>query len=161
MKLRFSQKGQALTEMLLVIPILCLMAAGLIQFTQLFLAKNAFEQACGLAARDYAASEIDDTQFIEDAWDNLGDAQRYFIPGTLLTVPSPGSSSTANLLTNNLGALGSLFSKIKSVLVNYSGQKWLIRIQFRAPIFFGTLFPGGLTFQTQLAVLKYPEEGAQ
>jgi hypothetical protein len=151
------QNGQALTEMALVIPILCLMAAGLIQFTQLFLAKNTFEQACGLAARDYAAGEIDDTQFNQDAWENLGEDQRNFIPGSISAVPIPGSSSVANLLTNNLGVLGPLLSKIKSVFVNYTGKKWLVTIQFKGPPFFGLLFPGGLTFQTQLAVLKYPE----
>jgi hypothetical protein len=157
MKNSFARRGQALTEMILVVPILCLMAAGLIQFTQLFLAKNAFEQACGLAARDYAAAEIDDTQFSEDAWDSLGENQRYFIPGTLLAVPLSGSSSVANLLTNNLGVLGSLFSKLKSIFINYSSKKWSVTVQFKGPPFFGLLFPGGLTFQTQLAITKYPE----
>lgn len=153
--------GQSLTEIILVIPILCLMATGLIQFTQLFLAKNAFEQACGLAARDYAASEIDDTEFNKDAWENLGDSQRYFVPGSLSAATVPGSSSVANLLTNNLGVLGPLLSKIKSVFVNYTGKKWSVSVQFKGPPFFGVLFPGGLTFQTQLGVLKYPEVQVQ
>jgi hypothetical protein len=157
MKPSSPQKGQALTEMVLVIPILCLMAAGLIQFTHLFLAKNAFEQACGLAARDYAAGGIDGSQFTGDAWENLGENQRYFIPGSLSAVPIPGSTSAANLLTDNLGVLGPLLSKIKSVFVNYAGKKWIVTVRFKGPPFFGMLFPGGLAFQTQLAVLKYPE----
>ncbi len=151
------QRGQALTEMILVIPLLCLMAAGLIQFSQLFLAQNAFDQACGLAARDFAASEIDDTLFSQDAWENLGPDQKYFIPSSIVSVPLSGSSSTSNLLINNLNVLGPLFSKLKSVFVNYSGEKRLVTIQFKGPAFFGLIFPTGITFQTQLAVLKYPE----
>ncbi len=152
-----SQMAQALTEMILVIPMLCLMGAGLIQFTQIFLAKNAFDQACGLAARDYAASEIDDTQFIQDAWENLGEDQRYFIPGSLQTESFTANPSFIDLLTKNFSVLGPVFSKLKSVVSNYSGKNWRVSIQFKGPPFFGVLFPGGLTFQTQLAVLKYPE----
>jgi hypothetical protein len=152
-------EGQALAEMVLVIPILCLMAAGLIQFSQMFLAKNAFEQACGLAARDYAASEIDDTQFTIDAWENLGSDQKYFIAGSLQALPLTPSPSFLGHFTQNLPVLGPLYSKLKTIVSNYCEKKWVATIQYKGVPIFASLFPLGIRFQTQLAVMKYPEVG--
>lgn len=150
-------EGQALTEMVLVLPLLCLMAAGLIQFSQMFLAKIAFEQACGLAARDYAASEIDDNQFTNDAWEDLGSDQKYFIYSSLQASALTPSLSALGRLTQNLPCLGPLYSKLKSFVSNYTEKKWVATIQYKATPFFAPLFPNGILFQTQLAVIKYPE----
>ena len=155
-KFHLNPNGQALTEMLLVIPMLFLMTAGMVQFAFLFMAKTSFEHACGQAARDYAGQKIDPTIFSDDIWRNLGTEQRFFNKETLLAVPSPTSSLVAQTFLGNIDILGPLISKIKSSLLNYSGKKWTVVIFFKSAPFFGVVFPAGIPFQTELAILKYP-----
>ena len=73
-----------MTEMIIVIPLLFLLAAGMIQFTFLFMAKISFEHACGQSARDYAFKKIDPTLLSEDIWKNLGSEQVFFSKETIL-----------------------------------------------------------------------------
>ncbi len=154
-----SEKGQALTEMLIVIPLLFLMVAGMTQFSILFLARSAFEQSCGQAARKYAAGRLNNSNsFSDEVWANLENYQSYFRRETLVVVPAPTQSLVANSFLNNTGFLGPLISKIKSSLFNYSGQKWIVTIRYNSIPLFGTLFPAGIPFQTELAVLKYPDQ---
>jgi len=144
-------------EMLIVIPILCMMAAGVAQFAILFQAQSSFEHACGLAARYYAAGELDPNGFAEEVWDDLGSDQKYFTPGSILAVPIPTQSIASSGWLDRLNLLGPLVSKIKQFTVNYTGQKWFVTIHYHSAPFFGLLFPGGLVLKTQLAVLKYPD----
>ncbi len=146
-----------MTEFLIVIPLLLLMAAGMVQFYLLLTARSSFEHACGTAARYYAAGEIDPEDFEGEAWDDLGDDQRFFIPGTLHVFPLAGAPSSASLFTNRMSVFGPLLSKLKDYAFNYTGRKWVVTIQYRGTPFFGYLFYNGLCLQTQLAVLRYPE----
>jgi hypothetical protein len=156
-----NQEGQALTEMLIVIPLLFLFAAGMIQFSALFLAKTSFEHACGQAARNFAAGNLDSSEFSKNIWDNLGRYQRFFDQGTLIVIQGQTSSLVSQDFLNNLdntSRFGPYLSKIKSILLNYTGQKWNVVINYKSPPLFGLIFPTGIPLQTDLAVLKYPDQ---
>ncbi len=157
MKTHEKNNGQGMTEFLIVIPLLLLMAAGMVQFYLLFAARSSFEHACGTAARYYAAGEIEPKDFASEAWDDLGDDQHFFIPGTLRAFPIAATSSLTSLFTNRMNIFGPLLSKLKDYALNYTGQKWLVSIQYRGSPFFGYLFHNGLCLETQLAVMRYPE----
>ena len=147
-----------MVEILMAFPVLCLLGAGAIQFAVLFQARASFEHACGIAGRYYAGGQLDPNAFSQEVWNDLGPDQKYFTPGTVLAVPIPTQSIVASGFLNRLGLLGPLVSKIKAFTVNYTGQKWFVSIHFRSMPFFGILFPAGLIFTTQLAVLKYPDQ---
>jgi TadE-like protein len=156
-------KGQALAETLLVIPILALLAFGLVQFAVFFSAKSAFEYACGQMARQYACGRISAGGDLSDSiWNALGSYQRFFNAGTLQISASPFTSQVADpfLSTAALmpGPAGSFLSKAQGALLNYSGQTWIITLQYDGLPFSRLLMPNGVRIQTQLAVLKYPAE---
>ncbi len=156
-KNRSKQTGQALVEMLLVIPLLFLITAGAIQFTMLFQARNAFDKACGEAARQYAANQVKDSSAIAEAiWKDMGFYQSYFNQQSLsISVQAP-QATIANTFLNAIGSLGPLAAKIKSYLINYTGQSWTVTIYCTPPSLITIIFPNGISFQNKLTILKYP-----
>jgi Flp pilus assembly protein TadG len=158
-KIELHNNGQALTEMLLVIPLLCLLLAGTIQFTILFQARSAFDQACGNEERKYAANLTQDSASItEDIWKNLGSYQTYFNKSSIkLDVQAP-QPSAASVIFNALGNLGPLADKVKSYFINYTGQSWTVTINCTPPALMAFLFPNGIPFKSQFTVLKYPSQ---
>jgi len=153
-----NQRGQAMAELLLSFSLLLLLAAGMVQFTLLFSAKTSFEQACGQAARHFAAGQMQTADFAQDVWVSLGSNQRFFDQTTLQVSPSATSSLVGQSFLDNTGPLGPFIAKVKSVLLNYSGQKWVIRIEYKAAPILSGIFSKGIPFQTELAVLKYPAQ---
>jgi|SRR5665213_47591 len=149
--------GQALVEMLLVIPLLFLLAAGAIQFTILFQARSAFDKACGEAARQYAANQLKDSSAITDSiWNDMGFYQSYFNKQSLNISTQAPQASIADTFFNALDALGPLATEIKSYLISYTGQTWIVTICCTSPSLVAVIFPSGIPFQSQLTVLKYP-----
>jgi Flp pilus assembly protein TadG len=158
-----NRKGQALTETILIIPLLALLIFGLVQFAVFFSAKSAFEFACGQMARQYACGRISEGVDLSDLiWNALGSYQRFFNAGSLQISASPFTSqigtpflSTAALMP---GSASSFLSKAQGALLNYSGQTWVITLQYSGLPFSHFFMPNGVRIQTQLAVLKYPSE---
>jgi Flp pilus assembly protein TadG len=149
--------GQALVEMLLAIPLLFLLTAGAIQFTILFQARSAFEKACGEAARQYAANRLKDSAAITDAvWKDMGPYQSYFRKQSLRISTQAPQAAIADTFFNAIGSLGPWASKVKSYLINYTGQSWTVTVNCVPPSLVAVLFPDGIPFQSQLTVLKYP-----
>ncbi len=134
-------RGQALVEAVLALPLLLLLAAGVAQFSQLFLARVQFEHACGEAARRYVAGKVDANHLGDAVWDNLGVYQPLFdrkgvqVAGTRL---SPAASSYGLLP------------------VEYGGQRWTVTAVCKATPLFGLLWKGGVPFKTRLAALRHP-----
>jgi Flp pilus assembly protein TadG len=152
-----NQTGQALVEMLLVIPMLFLLTAGAIQFTMLFQARNAFDKACGEAARQYAANQLKDSSAITDTiWKDMGFYQSYFNKQSLSISTQAPKATIANTFFNAIDGLGPLAAKIKSYLINYTGHAWTVTICCRPPSLVAVIFPVGIPFQSQLTILKYP-----
>jgi len=149
--------GQALIEMLLVIPLLFLLTASALQFTMLFQARNAFDKACGEAARQYAANQLKDSSSITSTiWNDMGFYQSYFDKESLNISTQVPQTTIADTFFNAIDVLGPLVSKIKSYLINYTGQSWIVTIHCTPPSLIAVLFPNGIPFQSQLTVLKYP-----
>jgi hypothetical protein len=147
-------KGQALSEMIVAIPLLFLLAAGMVQFTFLFLSYVQFEHACGEAARQYAAGVINKESLGPQITRELGTHSRYFdIDSLSVTVAAPGTSSASKIektrnATENIPMVHWGF--------NYDGAKWKVRVRFKPPFFFKLIFPAGVPFSTTLQVYRYP-----
>jgi Flp pilus assembly protein TadG len=154
---RRSDMGQALVEMLLVIPLLCLMIIGIVQIALLFQAENAFEKSCADASRKYAAHLLQTPSDITiDIWNNLGSYQNYFQKQSLNLSNQAPNSTIVDTFMNNVGPLGPLLSRIKSYLINYSEQNWTITINCQPSSMTTLLFPSGIQFKSQLSFLRYP-----
>jgi hypothetical protein len=156
-------RGQALAEIVLVIPILFLMAAGLSQFWIFFTAKAYLEQACGQTARLYAAGALNGNDHLADQiWLALGPGRRFFSPSNIDVTGTSTSTMLSNsflpAINNIPPPIGPLIAKATGSLLNYTGQKWIIRARFDALPLFRVLFPAGLSVTTQMAVLKYPAQ---
>lgn len=151
-------KGQALTEMLITIPLLFLMAAGMVQFMLFFMAKTTFEHACGQAARNFAGGNLEPEAFPGQIWKNLAEDQRFFNHSSLLVTQASTQTIAANIFLNQTGILGSFITKIKDYFLNYNGYKWIVSIRYNSLPLFGVVFPNGITVKTELAVLKYPSK---
>ncbi|HVZ80576.1 MAG TPA: TadE/TadG family type IV pilus assembly protein [bacterium] len=147
------QRGQALHEMLVVIPLLILLAAGLAQLTLVIRAKIAFEDACGKAARIFALGDIRSKDLGPSLWENLGPDQKYFDQGSILVSARQPNSLLGGDLQEDLGFLGMV---MKEGLFNYGGADWIVTIRYRGAPVLGPLFPNGILFKAQLAVLRHP-----
>ena len=154
-----------MVEMVLAITITFLMLAGVIQLSILFEARVQFDHACGEAARQYDTRSINtDEEFQTEIWDNLGYFKQFFDKSSIqVTAEEPTDALSSWMATNQkgLGFLDDIFSmagKAKNLIFNYSGRKWTVTINCNPPVFFALLFPNGVPFQTQLAVLRYPKE---
>jgi Flp pilus assembly protein TadG len=168
LKKTFNPSGQALTEMLLVIPLLFLLAAGAVQFTILFQARNAFDQACGETAREYSANQLKDSTSITKAiWNNLGLYQSFFREQSLeLTTRDSNPTLLGTIIKSADKFIGrfvsavTFFSPYAGSLtppyINYTGQSWIVTINCTPPSLVAVLFPSGVPLQAQLTVLKYP-----
>jgi Flp pilus assembly protein TadG len=160
-----NDKGQALTEMLLVVPLLLGLVLGLAQFIIFFSARSAFEYACGQTARQYSCGLIPDdagSGFSSAIWNGLGSYQRFFDPSSLSLSTSALASQAAGPFQGALGFLpgpaGTFISKTQNALLNYSGDLWVVSVRYQGLSFGKILAPRGVVLQTQMAVLKYPGE---
>jgi len=154
MKLPFltqDQKGQAMAEMVICIPILCLLMAGIFQFGVLCTSRVQFEHACGEAARQYAAGLIDKDSLGPKIYENLGSFQKYF-DSQSLTVTIQEPQSTANSVMDKVRNAVRLIPFI----IDYDGSEWKVDIQCAPPPLFKLLFPGGITFHSVMQVYRYP-----
>jgi hypothetical protein len=147
-------KGQALAEMIVAIPLLFLLAAGMIQFTLLFLSYVQFEHACGEAARQYAAGVINKGSLRPQITQELGDYRRFFDIDSLSVAAVAPASSTAAIAEKTRNAMGNI--PMVQWGFNYDGAKWKVRVQFKSPFFFKLIFPEGVPFSTTLQVYRYP-----
>jgi hypothetical protein len=151
--------GQAAVEMVVVLPLILLLAAGLFQTGLLLIHANRFDQACGFAARRYAAGDLEENQLADAVWSALGSSQAYFENGSihLETPDSKGeSSSSANQCSQGMEDSGELKKVLKSNPVfNYSKGDWRITATFRSKPLFGLLFPKGIQLGTEVCVYRY------
>jgi len=151
--------GQAVVEMVLALPLLLLMAAGIAQFSQLFLARVQFEHACGEAAREYAAGSIASSSFAREVWNNLGPYRsRFDLDSIQVSLDPPVAFPSQS--GNSIPGL-SMFTSAAHVAfgkaLDYEKGKWWVTANCRAIPFFGLLFKDGVPFKTQLAVLRHPK----
>lgn len=153
LKPMLKSKGQALSEMLIVIPLLLILAASLAQLTILIREKIKFENACGLAARQYALGQFSQGEISSAVWADLGNEQRYFDKGSISISTQEPKTLFGGDLQSRLGFLGSV---MKEGLFNYGGGDWTITIRYRSFPLLGALLPNGFLFQTRLAVLRHP-----
>ncbi len=146
-------KGQALAEMIISIPLLFLLAAGMIQFTLLFLSYIQFEHACGEAARQYSAGMISKGSLGPQITRELGNYSRFFdIDSLSVAILSPSSpTGTLDETRNSMGNIPAVQWGF-----NYDGAKWKVSVQFKSPLFFKLIFPRGVPFSTTLQVYRYP-----
>ena len=150
MRKAMGRKGQALTEMVLSLPILLLFTAGIVQLAVLFLSDVQFEHSCGEAARLYAAGVIDEDSMAHQIYANLGHFQRYFDPDSLsVSIQEPRSTAAA--------ALDRARSAISFIpfTINYEGYEWRVGIRCIPPFFFKVLMPQGVAFHTVMQVYRY------
>lgn len=146
-------RGQALNEMLIVIPLLMILATGLSQLTIMVQEKIEFENACGRAARQFALGQFSSSDIGNTVWVDLGPAQKYFEKDSINIYTQQPKTLFGGDLQAKFGFLGGL---AKDGLVNYGGADWTIAIRYRAIPLLGALFPNGVLFQTHLAVLRHP-----
>lgn len=144
-------KGQDVAELALCIPLLFFFAAGLIQFTIIFLSYVQFEHACGEAARQYAAGIVEKNAIEPCLLDNLGYFRRFFDPSSLKAQLQKPLSPAANVLENTKRFIGAI-----PLTLNYDGAEWKVVIRCTPPFFFGPLFPKGIPFETTFQVYRYP-----
>lgn len=145
------RRGQALSEMILSIPLLFLFAAGIFQFGILFLSQVQFEHACGEATRLYAAGLTDKDHLGPRIQENLGAFRSYFDMSTLRVQPQRPRSPAAALADNVQSGLSMIpfVSKIE-------GCEWSVQVQCKPPFLFSIIFPKGVPFHTTLQVHRYP-----
>jgi hypothetical protein len=142
--------GQALSEMLISLPILFLFGAAILQFAILFLSYIQFEHACGEAARQYVAGIIDQDSLSPQINESLGSFGRFFMPNSIVvTIQEPRSKADA------------VFDKVRSSIsripftINYEGYEWAVDAKCRPPFFFNALFPNGVDFHTVMQAYRY------
>jgi len=146
-----SQKGQAMIEAVLAIPILFLFAAGIILFTILFTSRVQFEHSFGEAARQYAAGLIDKDSLGPKIHENLGSFQRYFDNNSLTVTTQTPRSMASSALDQTRNAIHFI-----PLTLNYDGYEWAVDIKCTPPFFFATFFPAGIPFHTVMQVYRYP-----
>ncbi len=156
-KLTHKFRGQALTEMVLVIPLLTLMLAGVIQLTLLFQARVVFDKACGDVAREYAAGTVNDSNaFSDEFWVRLGPYQKYFIRNSLSVGTQNPKPSLIDTIVQKIDSAGPIAQKLKGFVINYGGKAWTITINYSLPFSPTFILPNGISFQNQVTVLRYP-----
>lgn len=149
---RKNNRGQALAEMVLAIPILFLFVAGISQFAIIFLCYVQFEHACSEAARQYAAHIVEKDSLGPAITDNLGYLSRYFDLHSLtvqIQEPRGTADEALDKITNAVSLIP--FS------IKYGGYEWAIDIKARPPFCFKPLFPHGIPFHTVMQVYRYPK----
>lgn len=155
-----NQRGQAMAEMVLSIPVLFLFAAAVFQFALLFLSYIQFEHACGEAGREFAAGLVEKDGFGPEIIGNLGSFQLFFVQNSLnITVDQPHSmaSSAFSDVSNIVGSLNSAAHTfhLSSLSAKYEGYFWTVAIKFKPPAFFRLLFPDGIDLKTSMEIYRY------
>jgi hypothetical protein len=150
-------RGQALTEMILVVPLLALMLAGTIQLTLLFQAQITFDKVCGDVAREYAAGLINDpSSFGAELWLRLGSYQGSFDKNSISIDCQAPTPTLTDAILQKIDAAGPIAAEVRSYLVNYGGHTWTAHINY-IPLFYPSfVFPNGIKFQSQITLLRYP-----
>ena len=161
------EQGQALSEMLVALPLLLLMSAGMVQFGFLFLTYVQFDHACGEAARLYAAGIIDKDSMGPMILDQAGYFRRFLEQdslrvsaqeprsvGNAILGPVSGFVSTLNAVANSLPLSGKAKFDAK-----YEGWLWTIDVRCAPPAFFRFLFPNGVPFHSTLQVYRFGGAG--
>jgi hypothetical protein len=145
------QRGQAMAEMLICLPILFLFLVGLVQFSILLAARVQFEHSCGEAARQYCAGLVDKDSLGPSIYKNMGYFQKYFDYNSL-TVTTQQPQSTAD------SKMDEVRNAIRFIpfTINYDGCEWAIDINCTPPFFFEIVFPNGIAFHTIMQVYRYP-----
>jgi hypothetical protein len=149
-----SEKGQAIAEFLLSVPLLMLLAAGMIQFGMLLLAKIHFDYACGESARSFALHQISSDEFTGNLWDRLSPYQSVFEKGSIQISTESAQSFLGGYPSQKLDFLNQY---VKGSIFDYGGPVWIVTINCKLVPLFGVFFPTGIPFQTQLAVLRHPQ----
>ncbi len=152
---RRTPQGQALVEMVLVLPLLLLLAAGFFQFTQLFLARIQFEHSCGVVAREWAAGLRGDSTLADGIWASLGPQQHLFQRASL-AVERGSPRSTVGEAPRNLAGMEKLAVWTKNHVFDYGGSPWTVHIRCLPVPLFSRLFNQGILFTAHLGVLRHP-----
>jgi hypothetical protein len=148
--------GQAMAEMLLVVPLLFLMAAGLIQFTQLFLARVAFENACGRAMREWCADHAAGVSVEQSIWVTLGEDRRFFIPGSIRVETRMIVAHDAALLSIGGNTFQLLTGWVRGLVLDYEGARWTVHARCLPTPLLSRIFRDGIPCTTRLAAMRYP-----
>jgi hypothetical protein len=146
--------------MVVAIPLILLLAAGLFQTGLLLIHANCFDQACGIAARRYASGDLEENQLADAVWSALGSSQAYFEKGSIhLEAPDSKDNSSSAYSDKNRKDLedsGELKKALQSNPVfNYSKGDWRVTATFRSKPLFGLLFPKGIQLGTEVCVYRY------
>lgn len=146
-----SQRGQAMAEMLICVPILFLLVAGIVQFSILFASRVQFEHSCGEAARQYCAGLIDKDSLGPKIYENLDFFQKYFDPKSLTVTLQQPQSTADSTMDDARNAINFI-----PFIPNYDGYEWAVDIKCVPPFFLKLLFPSGINFYTVMQVYRYP-----
>lgn len=155
--------GQAALEMLLALPLLLLLAAGLFQTALLFLNDIQFENACGQAAREWADGGLADGKIADAVWDDLGPYQKYFQQGSIQVQSQPiqpkGTvDSIVQACRQGLTDIPVLGQCVQGVLFNYTQGSWRITAKFRSRPLLGLLFPDGIPLTSSVCIIRHPAD---
>jgi hypothetical protein len=145
--------------MVIALPLLLLLAAGLFQIGLLTLHVIRFDDACGTAARRYVSGEMDEKDLTNAVWSALGPSQPYFEEGSI-RLESPDKTSVAGQdLTDSYRQDiddVSVFKKyLHNPLLNYSKGDWRITATYRSKPLLGFMFPHGIRLSTEVCVFHY------
>jgi hypothetical protein len=150
-------RGQALTETILVVPLLVLMLAGTIQLMLLFQAQITFDKVCGDVAREYAAGLVNDpSSFSTELWLRLGGYQMSFDKNSISVDCQTPKPTLTDTILQKIDAAGPIAAKLRSYIVNYGGHTWTIQINYKPPFYPSLVFPNGIKFRSQITLLRYP-----
>ena len=161
------ERGQAMAEMVVALPLLLLLSAGMVQFGFLFLTYVQFEHACGEAARLYAAGIIDKDSLGPMILDRAGYFGRFLERDSLrVSAQEPRSVGNAVLgpVSRFLGTLHSIANSLPlsgkaKFKAEYEGCLWTIDVRCVPPAFFKFIFPNGVPFRSTLQVYRFGGAG--
>lgn len=158
---RNDARGQAAAEMVLVLPLLLLLGAGLFQTALLLVQSIRFEHACGTAFRRFAAGEFGEDRLADAVWEALGDSRESFEKGSLRVTDAPetGSGEGETARKDVLSEVSS-HSEISKCVLGYGAFHKRLEATYRSRPLFLLLFPGGIRFSTECFVDRYPGGGS-
>jgi hypothetical protein len=161
-ELPYPRAGQAMVEALLSLPLILLMAGGIVHFTFLFLAKVQFEHACGEVARKYAAGTLDPERFPEGIFRGLGPFKDLFLSSSITVHdlgkgidPVPGKKPSPEESLRKVHPPKSS-RRLFPMPLDYGGGLWKAEARITTPRFFLPFFRDGLVLSTEFSVLRHP-----
>lgn len=150
---RPQEHGQAMPELLLILPLLLLLAAATAQFTVLFLTQIRFEQACHQAARRYAAGLTGRAGMDRVILERMGPYRRFLREDSVLVRPSGLSTPSPG----DLGDAAAAFLRLPPrLLLDQGGGPWTAQAVTNPPFLFHPLFREGIPFRTRFYILRHP-----